>query len=608
MALLHLKQIKKWMHCFPLLSLLAMISCVEGMGNGIYKVSESYMIDEYIESNQDLSKCYELIQMSTFSGMLHGYGSYTIFAPTNEAFDTYLTSIGKTDISQLTQLEADSIIKYHVLRDSVKTTDMEDGRLPSPTISGKYLTDKTMSDDAGNIYIQINRQGKITLSDISCDNGLVHVVNAVMTPPKYNILGGIESLPDSLFSVSKYLTLKYSKFCTDSMSLDSLEANWFTFFAQDNQSYIDLEVGITQKMIEDGDMSAIQDSLLVRLRENQPTETSDVSLMNQFADYHFIKSLKYVSDLLYASSLESAVVNQSLSFKLTGETLLVNYFEFGSTVEPGVELYRESDYSDLSCSNGVIHYIAGGIEIKSRSAYRIYWDLADQPENQALKNFRKSGCTATYASGDLSEVTWGGSLLYDVTYSCYSQSSTSIDQRLLHVYADYMRFRFSPNVNSWFEWKTPMLVAGTYKMWLCWRTETQTTFRTIFRQEDKDDQVMNYVFNLNTYPSISLTDEAMLAMGQKQYTAKYRSGYFNSMLLGTIIVESTGRHTLRFECLTGRSGETSWDMIQFIPINEDQIWPRVDGKGKWIYEDTPDCEIYPYVYRNSKNYQGDCIW
>ena len=115
---------------------MALSSCVEGMDpDTIYRVSDGYMIDEYIQNSADLNICEELINISTFAGMLHGYGSYTFFAPTDAAFQKYLASIGKTDITQLTQQEADQIIKYHVIRDSIKTTDLIDGKVKSPTIS-----------------------------------------------------------------------------------------------------------------------------------------------------------------------------------------------------------------------------------------------------------------------------------------------------------------------------------------------------------------------------------------------------------------------------------------------------------------------------------------
>jgi hypothetical protein len=145
-------------------------------------------------------------------------------------------------------------------------------------------------------------------------------------------------------------------------------------------------------------------------------------------------------------------------------------------------------------------------------------------------------------------------------------------------------------------------------VWVCWRREQTTTLRTIFRQEGKDDQVLPTVINLSEYFPAG-TVEANLANGWKIYPAKGGAGaVMNCRCIGTIQVESTGRHVLRFEDLTGRSGETSWDMIQFIPVGQDQLWPRIDITGKKVYPDTPDCEIWPYNVRVATNYQGSCVW
>jgi hypothetical protein len=82
--------------------------------------------------------------------------------------------------------------------------------------------------------------------------------------------------------------------------------------------------------------------------------------------------------------------------------------------------------------------------------------------------------------------------------------------------------------------------------------------------------------------------------GWKQYNAKKYNSVVISHLLGTIVVETTGRHTLRFDVVSSaHSYEGSWDLIEFIPVDEDQLWPRVDMKGNWIGQEVPVCEIFP---------------
>lgn len=69
-----------------------------------------------------------------------------------------------------------------------------------------------------------------------------------------------------------------------------------------------------------------------------------------------------------------------------------------------------------------------------------------------------------------------------------------------------------------------------------------------------------------------------------------------SPVLGTIKVYSSGRHTIRFD-MVEKYGDKNYrfDMIQFIPATENQVWPMLDMKGNQIEEDSPEIDdIWPY--------------
>lgn len=83
--------------------------------------------------------------------------------------------------------------------------------------------------------------------------------------------------------------------------------------------------------------------------------------------------------------------------------------------------------------------------------------------------------------------------------------------------------------------------------------------------------------------------------GWKQYTYKPDKS-MNSILLGTIKVYSSGRHTIRFDMVEQYQEKvTHYDMIQFIPVTENQVWPMLDMKGNQIEEKSPGIkDIWPY--------------
>ena len=85
-------------------------------------------------------------------------------------------------------------MKYHVVRDTVGTTRFTDGKIKSPTLFGEYLY-----TDVANQTFRVNRTASITKSNIQTGNGIVHVVNKMLTPPTLSLAEIIDS--DSRYSI-----------------------------------------------------------------------------------------------------------------------------------------------------------------------------------------------------------------------------------------------------------------------------------------------------------------------------------------------------------------------------------------------------------------------
>jgi uncharacterized surface protein with fasciclin (FAS1) repeats len=562
--------------------LLLLVACNDPLENSVYKVADVLMIDEYMANPENnLTDYLKIIEKADYKGMLHAYGTYTCFVPTNDAVQAYLSSIGKT-IDQLSTEEAQKIAGYHIINDTIASENFIDGRLPAENIQKQYLTTRTLVDDKGSVYVQVDREARILTKDIVLGNGYIHIIDKVLGSSTATIADRLKSLPDR-FSFMKELMAQTAVYDT----LSTVVANkYYTAFIQDNQTFADL--GINSK-----------EDLLVRLRKNSPEISDDAQLLKNFIYYHVVPDRKYVTDLIYASSSTTIVPQKVLTYTLSKDSLFINRFIIGKLNEPGVPVDRSSDYTDLTCSNGVIHEVKGILEIKKRSAYRVYFDLGEQPEIKALKNYRKAGASVTFNPGELSEMTWGGKNNPTVKYYC---GGLSYNEKGQYVYGDQLTFRICTNVMQWCEIKLPLLVEGTYNVWICWRRANPGTFRTTFKQVGEEDQVLSTVVDLSSYMPIYYTDAAktivdhdkMVQEGWKQYTAYKVSNVMCSKMLGTVKVTSTGRHILRMDALSVSKGDGNyWDMIQFIPVDEDQVWPMVDMTGKLIYKDTPTSEIWP---------------
>lgn len=547
---------------------------IEGIEN--YRVYDDKMLDELMVENE-LSSFLAIVAKAEYTGTIHAYGAYTLFAPTNDAVNSYLTTHNIGSIDALSVEDAETMVKYHLVKDTLPTTDFVDGRLAAPNFAKKYL----ITQFNGQNYV-VDRHANIVHKDIRGANGVLHIVDKVLTAPEQTITDAVRALPDD-YSLMKEI---FEQSGAANVFAEVKEDNWFTFFIQDNQAFSN--AGIESV-----------DDLLVELRASTPAIEDRDTLLYNYITYHGINTRLYIVDLLYISSMQTMVPKQVITFKRDRDVILLNEFVQGQMVEAGVALDRHSPYSDLNCANGVIQKINGNIQIKNRTAYRIYWDVAEQPEIMALKNFRKAGANVNFNPGDLSEVTWGGRSPGAINYYCGSMPATisQFDEKHQYVYSDYLRFNLYSLTTQWVEFKTPVLIEGKYKVWLCYRRELELRLKSVFKQEGYDDQVMPYVFDFSHYMPNPDTngEEAIEVEGWKRYNAKRYNSVVISHLLGIIDVQSTGRHTLRFESTTGGRGQQNgnWDMIQFIPIEEDQLWPKVDMKGNWIGPELQECEIFP---------------
>ncbi|HNZ81843.1 MAG TPA: hypothetical protein PKL43_08270, partial [Bacteroidales bacterium] len=80
-------------------------SCKTNLDKGLYQTTAELMIDEYLESEEELSLFLNIIDIADLRGMVHAYGTYTCFAPTNRAVSEYLED-KNLDLATLSQAEA----------------------------------------------------------------------------------------------------------------------------------------------------------------------------------------------------------------------------------------------------------------------------------------------------------------------------------------------------------------------------------------------------------------------------------------------------------------------------------------------------------------------
>ena len=110
------------------------------------------------------------------AGALSGEGPFTVFAPTDDAFLALAGALNASAEDLLALPELADILLYHVVGAQVLSTDLADGATAT-TLNG---ADVTVTINGDGIFIN---DAQVTVADIVTDNGVVHVIDAVLLPP-----------------------------------------------------------------------------------------------------------------------------------------------------------------------------------------------------------------------------------------------------------------------------------------------------------------------------------------------------------------------------------------------------------------------------------------
>ncbi|KJD33677.1 hypothetical protein PK35_07125 [Tamlana nanhaiensis] len=118
---------------------------------------------------------------------LMGEGPFTVFAPTNEAFNKLPNGTVESLLKPENKKTLQTILTYHVVAgkwnasDVVKLVKDNKGKATVKTVSGGTITlwlkgkDVYVKDENGN-------SAKVTIADVNQSNGVIHVIDKVLLP------------------------------------------------------------------------------------------------------------------------------------------------------------------------------------------------------------------------------------------------------------------------------------------------------------------------------------------------------------------------------------------------------------------------------------------
>ena len=239
---------------------------------------------------------------------LSAEGPFTVFAPTDEAFTALAEAFDVTVEELLAYPLLGAVLQYHVVGAEAYSADLSDGQMIT-TLLGE---DVTVSITADGVFIN---QAQVIVADIAADNGVVHVIDAVLVPEFPE-----ETTVVDIIVESEDHTLLEAAVVAAGL-VDALSAEGpFTVFAP-------------------------TDEAVVALTEALEITADDLLALPNLGDillYHAVGAEAYAADLSDGQLIET-LQGGNLTVSITADGVFIND--------------AQVTVADLEADNGVVHVI-----------------------------------------------------------------------------------------------------------------------------------------------------------------------------------------------------------------------------------------------------------
>uniref|UniRef100_A0A8C1IIZ5 Periostin, osteoblast specific factor a n=1 Tax=Cyprinus carpio TaxID=7962 RepID=A0A8C1IIZ5_CYPCA len=234
---------------------------------------------------------------------LEGAGSYTMFAPSDDAWEeldpvTSLVSSGNTELY--------NALHYHMVNKRLLTKDLKNDM----TIESMYNKQGLYINHYSNGVVTVNC-ARIIHGNQVATNGVVHVIDRVISVVSQTIKDVIESNDD--------LTSLNTAALSSGLLGQLAEPGHYTLFAPTNEAFENLDSDVLERLM------------------------SDTTVLQALLKYHLLNSVQ-CSEAIMAGSVYGTLEGSNIEIGCDGESLTVN----------GIKMVLKKD---IVTSNGVIHLI-----------------------------------------------------------------------------------------------------------------------------------------------------------------------------------------------------------------------------------------------------------
>lgn len=293
-----------------------MTSC--GEDDPVVTTPEEMTIAEIVQGNDDFSSLLAALEKTSLTAVLNGTDDYTVFAPGNSAFSSFLSDKGFANLDAVPTDVLTQILLNHVVAGNVKSTDLSTGYFSNLATEATTMNNVMLYIDTAD-GVTINGSSIVSTADVAASNGTVHIVNAVIDLP--SIVTFAVTNPDLSILVQALTRPSFGTTYTDILT----GAGPFTVFAPNNAAFVKLLGFLGVDGLDDVDDETLQ------------------SVLN----YHVLAG---------ANVLASTLTDEQTATTFQGSDITIDLTS-GAQIKEGAGGPSNIIATDIQSANGVVHVI-----------------------------------------------------------------------------------------------------------------------------------------------------------------------------------------------------------------------------------------------------------
>lgn len=285
------------------MSAFAFVSCDDDEDSG----PSQNIVELALEDNRLSTLEAALTRFPDLVTTLSGQGQFTVFAPTDQAFESLLDGIGQSSLDDVTDDVLRDILEYHVIAGStVTSSQLQSGNVT--TAGGEQIA---VNVSGG---VTLNASAMVTTTDVRATNGVVHIIDEVLVPPSIAPIVGTIVAP-AYFNKNFSTLIAAVKAASPAILQTLLNSTDKTLFAPTNAAFT--AAGINT--------------------------LPDQATLDAVLKYHVISS-EVASSAIAPGASEAETLNGNIYLSKNSSGVFINGKSKVST-------------ADVSASNGVVHVI-----------------------------------------------------------------------------------------------------------------------------------------------------------------------------------------------------------------------------------------------------------